>query len=130
MKTIGYFGKLFLVLLLLGVMSLNAQARDHSSYGNGEFGRLIIKRSPALGYNVTITVYIDGRLAGAFVRGHTFHRYISPGRHVITARPNRLRGDWSGILDVRPGQTYAFVASCPPQHLVLDPIRASYHNGY
>ena len=101
--------------------------RAHSIFATSaaDGGRLIIKRSPVLGYNVPITMWIDGQLAGAFVWGHTYDRYITPGRHLLVAEPNLLRGDWQGILDVRPGQTYTYIASINPKQLFLDLVPPS-----
>jgi hypothetical protein len=132
MKPVGLFtfGLILTVCALLFVGSTQTiYARDyepsrrgHSIFATGaaDGGRLIIKRSPVLGYNVPITVWIDGELAGAFVWGHTYDRYITPGRHLLVAEPNLLRGDWHGILDVRPGQTYTFIASITPKQLILE----------
>src|SRR3977135_3509398 len=52
-------------------------------------GRLFIRRSPALGDNVAIVLTIDGKPAGTLVRGRTSDRYITPGRHLLIASPNR-----------------------------------------
>ena len=101
--------------------------RAHSIFATSaaDGGRLIIKRSPVLGYNVPITMWIDGQLAGAFVWGHTYDRYITPGRHLLVAEPNLLRGDWHGILDVHPGQAYTYVASITPKQLILELVPSS-----
>ena len=85
-------------------------------------GRLVIQRSPVLGDNVAITLMIDGQVAGTLVRGRTYDRYITPGRHTLTALPNRSRGTWQGTLDVRPGKTYSYSASYNVNKLVLTPI--------
>jgi hypothetical protein len=113
---------LFLVLcgLLIAGVSPMASAHGHRSSMQSD-GRLIVKRSPALGYNVTVTVYVDGRLVGTAVRARILDEPIAPGRHLVVARPNRLHGDWHGIVDVRPGETCIYVASCNPKQLYLDP---------
>jgi len=73
-------------------------------------GRLIIKRSPVLGRNVAITIKIDGKLAGTLSFGRTFDTFLAPGRHVLTAEPNRLDTPWQGTLEVRAHETYSYTA--------------------
>src|SRR6266446_10270586 len=65
--------------------------------GPGDSGRLIIKPSPTLGYDVGIAVTIDGKVSGSVVRGQNYERYISSGRHLVVATPNHLGDDWRVI---------------------------------
>jgi hypothetical protein len=88
-------------------------------------GRLVVRRSPVLGHNVRITLTIDGQLAGTLVRGHTFDRYITPGRHILTASPSRSGDAWKGTLDMRPGKAYSYTASFNVNKLVLTPVSGS-----
>ena len=87
--------------------------------------RLVVRRSPVLGHNVRITLTIDGQLAGTLVRGHTFDRYITPGRHILTASPSRSGDPWKGTLDMRPGKAYSYTASFNVNKLVLTPVSGS-----
>ena len=58
-----------------------------------------MKHSPALGINIPIAVWIDGRQAGAFAKGHVYERYLAPGRHTIYAsRPSRWSDQYSLAL--------------------------------
>lgn len=95
--------------------------RSNSIFATGpaDGGRLIIKRSPVLGYNVSISVWIDGKVAGTLARAQTFDRYITPGRHVLHAAPTNMGSDWTGTLDVRAGQTKVLIASYSVGRLVL-----------
>lgn len=88
-------------------------------------GRLFIRRSPTLGDNVAISIFIDGKPAGTLVRARTYDRYITPGRHTLTASPNRSKRDWQGIVNVRPGETYSYTASYNVDRLVLTPVSGS-----
>jgi hypothetical protein len=88
-------------------------------------GHLLIKRSPVLGRNVSITLTIDGKLAGTVGWGRTYDRYLTPGRHILTATPNRSRGEWQGTLNVRAGETYSYSASYNGSKLLLTPASAS-----
>jgi hypothetical protein len=116
--------------LLIVSANQSAKARDsNSSNGSGAIfatsaadgGRLFIRRSPVLGVNVAISLTIDGKLAGTLARGHTYDQYLTPGRHVLIASPNRLRDEWQGILNVRRGETYSYTASISGKKLVLTP---------
>lgn len=83
-------------------------------------GRLVIKRSPVMADNVSVTVLIDGKPAGIVRRGGYEH-YLAPGRHVLSVSPNRLNGPWHTTLDVRAGETYSYVVSFNVNKLVLTP---------
>jgi hypothetical protein len=140
MKRIYYSIMLrMLGLVIICCASQSVQAREHPSananrsvIANGPAGggRLIITRSPVLGYNVAIAITIDGVLIGPFAWGHVFEQYLSPGRHVIVASPNRLRGDWVGVLDVRRGETYNFIAKITPRQLYLDRVTTTHVQTY
>jgi hypothetical protein len=84
-------------------------------------GRLVIRRSPTLGDNVSITLRIDGTMAGTLTRGRTFDRFITPGRHTLSALPNRSHSPWRGTLNVAAGGTYTYTASYNVSELVLTP---------
>jgi hypothetical protein len=86
-------------------------------------GCIRMKHSPVLGINIPIAVRIDGREAGAFAKGHVYQRYLTPGRHQVSAsRPMRHYDTWHGTIDVRRGETYSFVVSCTPSHVILEPV--------
>lgn len=87
-------------------------------------GRLVIRRSPLLGANVTISLSIDGKPGGTLVQSHVFDRYLTPGRHILMASPNSGSG-WQGTLEVRPGETYTYSASYAVNRLVLTPVSGS-----
>jgi hypothetical protein len=86
-------------------------------------GRIRMKHSPALGINIAIAVRIDGVVAGAFAKGHVYQRYLTPGRHDVSAsRPGRVFDTWHGTLNVRRGETYSFVVNCTSNHVILTPV--------
>lgn len=86
-------------------------------------GLIRMKHSPALGLNIAIAVRIDGMEAGAFAKGHVYQQYLTPGRHQVSAsRPRREYDTWHGTIDVRRGETYSFVVSCTPNHVILQPV--------
>ena len=93
-------------------------------YSRGGEGLLRMKHSPVLGINIPIEVWIDGRLGGAFTKGHVFERSLAPGRHdLYAARPGQLYSSFFGTLDVRAGETYSFVVKSTPNQLYLLPSR-------
>ena len=127
--------RLTLCALLIASANQSVRAREsNSSNPSGAIfatsaadgGRLVIRRSAVLGHNVRITLTIDGELAGTLVRGHTFDRYITPGRHILTASPSRSGDPWKGTLDMRPGRTYSYTASFNVDRLVLTPAPGSH----
>ncbi len=86
-------------------------------------GRVRMKHSPVLGINIPIAIRIDGVQAGAFAKGHVYQQYLTPGRHQVSAsRPRRQYDTWHGTIDIRRGETYSFVVSCTPSHVILQPV--------
>lgn len=84
---------------------------------------LRMKHSPVLGLNIPISVWIDGRLAGSFAKGHVFERALAPGQHTIYAsRPSRPSDSWYGIVDVRPGETLSFRVNCTVGNVILTQV--------
>lgn len=119
---------LCVVLVVAAATTLSARERYPSYAGDEIFasgpangGRLVIRRSPALGHNVSMSIYIDGRPAGTLVRARTFDEYITPGRHVLSVRPTSVLGRWRETLDIRPGETYTYTATVNVDRLVLTP---------
>jgi hypothetical protein len=84
----------------------------------------VIRRSPLLGDNVSIAISIDGKPAGS-MRGRTYDRYIAPGRHTLTASPDRAGGKWEGTLEVKVGETYSYSASSNNDKVVLTRLSGS-----
>ena len=92
-------------------------------YSRGGDGLLRMKHSPVLGLNIPIAVWIDGRMAGAFTKGHVYERSLAPGRHNLYAsRPGQQYCSFYGTLDVAPGQTYSFVVKSTPNQIYLIPV--------
>jgi len=118
----------FVVVLLAAVgvvlfTSTNQSVAGQSDYWRSGDGLLRMKHSPVLGINIPIAIWIDGVQTGVFAKGHVYERYLTPGRHdVYASRPGRLFDSWRGTLDVRPGETYSFVVSCTPNHVILQPV--------
>ena len=119
------------LLIASANQSVNARESNSSNQSGAIFatsaadgGRLIIRRSPVLGYKSRVDLTIDGKPAGMLGRGHTYDRYITPGRHILTASPSR-GGDSRTVLDVRAGETYSYSASYNVNRLVLTPLTGS-----
>ena len=118
----------FVVVLLAAVgailfASTNQSVAGQSEYSRSGDGLLRMKHSPVLGINIPIAIWIDGVQTGVFAKGHVYERYLTPGLHdVYASRPGRLFDSWRGTLDVRPGETYSFVVSCTPNHVILQPV--------
>jgi hypothetical protein len=109
------------LLLLAGARQSVAGTSEY--YSRGANGLLRMKHSVTLGINIPIDVWIDGRHAEAFARGHVFERALSPGRHdLYAARPGQLYSSFYGTLDVQPGETYSFVVKSTPNQIYLVPV--------
>ena len=108
------------LLFFAGAKQVNAGESYNSRGANGV---LRMKHSVTLGINIPIDVWIDGRHADVFARGHIFERALAPGRHDLYAsRPGQLYCSFYGTLDVRPGETYSFVVKSTPNQLYLVPV--------
>ena len=111
------------VSALLLASATQGVAGPSQYYSRGAMGTLRMKHSPTLGINIPIDVWIDGKHAEAFARGHIFERQLSPGRHDLYAsRPGQLYSSFYGTLDVQPGITYSFVVKSTPNQLYLVPV--------
>ena len=119
---------LFLVLTICALVIAPAKqsfAREHvwSPSARGEGGRVMMKFSPTVGINVGVSIRIDGRNAGAITRGHVVDRYIPRGRHVLSVSRNGRSDDvWHEILNVGPGQTYAYLIKYRVNQIVLQRV--------
>jgi hypothetical protein len=117
-------------LLMTSAQNLFAREPDSSNAifatGAADGGRLVIKRSPVMADNAAITIMIDGKPAGTLSRNRGYDRYIAPGRHSLTASPNRSGDAWHGTLNVRVGETYSYTASYNVSKVVLTPAKMSH----
>jgi len=123
MKRINIVAVLLVAVGALFFAGAKQSVAGQSEYSRGGDGLLRMKHSPALGINIPIAVWIDGRQAGAFAKGHVYERYLAPGRHTIYAsRPSRWSDSWYGSLVVQPVHTYSFVVRCTPNQVYLLPV--------
>ena len=88
-------------------------------------GHLVITRSPTLGRDVSITIHIDGKMAGLLSWRRTVETNLAPGRHVLKAVPNRNGTPWQGTLEVRANQTYSYTAYSTAGRVALEPKASS-----
>jgi len=73
-----------------------------------------LRRIPDLGYNVFVRLWIDGRVAGPLIYGHTYETFLRPGRHVLemAAGPGPKWNTPSAvILDVHRNRAYNFTVA-------------------
>ena len=76
-----------------------------------------------MGRNLSVTIRIDGKLGGLLSWHRTFETDLTPGRHSITAEPSQFSESWHGTIDVRPGQTYSYMAYYTVNRVVLKEVR-------
>ena len=123
MKRLNSLVLVLAVGALFFASAMQGGAGQSEYYSRGADGILRMKHSPTLGINIPIAVWIDGRMAGAFARGHVYERSLAPGRHSLYAsRPGQLSNSFYGMLDVQPGQTYSFVVKATPNQIYLVPV--------
>lgn len=107
--------------LLIAAANQSVDARESGGIfatSAADGGRLVINRSMLLGYKSRIDLAIDGEPVGLVARGRPFDRYLTPGRHTVTASPSRGAASQT-VLDVRAGETYFYTASYNVNRLVL-----------
>ena len=101
---------------------LLAIAQPVVAAGGANTGHLIIKRSPTMGRNLSVTIRIDGKLGGLLSWHRTFETDLTPGRHSITAEPSQFAQQWHGTVDVRAGQTYSYMAYYTVNRVILKEV--------
>src|SRR4051794_7951518 len=100
----------------------SASHAAHDRYSGWRGGRLVIKRAPDLGNLAYVEVKIDGALANGLLYAQGYDTPLPAGRHVIQVRLGPTYYTYSPsmlVLDVRPGQTYSFMAMKRGGALVL-----------
>jgi hypothetical protein len=73
-------------------------------------GRLIVLRAPNFGWNLALTVKIDGRTAANLVQGRRYDNFLPVGPHMLTVSSVPNYQPTSTVLNVQHGQTYVFTA--------------------
>src|ERR1043166_911407 len=124
MKTQDYSSRSAILLLMASLffsafVAGPATAADprspHAAAPSQAPARLIIRRMPNLGFNVTVQLWIDGQQTATLGYGHTYHGVLTPGRHVLAvASPRRSPIPWEMALNAQSGQTYIFTATGSP----------------
>jgi hypothetical protein len=73
-------------------------------------GRLIVLRAPNFGWNLALTVKIDGKTAANIVQGRRYDNFLPAGPHMLTVSSVPNYQPTSTVLNVKHGQTYVFTA--------------------
>src|SRR3954447_431062 len=91
---------LVIVIVTVAITSLVAKEKPAGSAstfatGMSDGGRLVIKRSPALGNRLIVALTIDG-VSTSLGYGHSYRTYLRPGHHKIsvmaTPKPQNAEG--------------------------------------
>src|SRR5438093_13532585 len=118
MKTHNYTTRSVILLLVVSLffsafVGDQATAADprspHAAAPSQAPARLVIRRMPNLGFNVIVRLWIDGQPAATLGYGHTYHGFLTPGRHVLAvlATPrSRSPIPWEMHLNVQSVQAY------------------------
>jgi hypothetical protein len=125
MKPMGtltsYFSRLLLIFVFFSAVPPGNAAGQPG-------GRLIVIRTANFGWNLAVSLKIDGRTVANIVQGRRYDHFIPAGRHVLTvsAVPNtELRQPTSITVNVRRGGTYIFTALWDSDHVYLRPTTLS-----
>ena len=122
MKSIKLSSLLIAALTLVVATATRSHAGQGNDYYGGNEGRIVIRYSPTVGINAALRVFINERGAGGITKGHTYVAYLPTGRHAIrVSRNGRLYESSTRTLNVRPGQTYAFLAKYNVNEMTLVP---------
>jgi hypothetical protein len=111
------FALVFLALTCI-LFSFSASAAPR---GTG-YGQLVVKRSANFGLNLTLTLWIDGRLVDRLQLGRNFSTSLPAGPHQIMASVSERRLDSTPIVRrivIEPGTTTQLTAGFRGQDLVL-----------
>src|SRR6266567_7508165 len=90
---------LLLILVFVCTASIGAASAQPG-------GRLIVLRAPNFGWNLALSLKIDGRTAANVVQGRRYDDFVPAGRHMLTVSTVPNYHPTSTVLNVRPGQTY------------------------
>ena len=104
----SFVSEVLLILAFLCAISISTVAQ-----GSPPPGRLIVKRVPNFGWNLTFHLQIDGRSVANVVQGRRYDGWVPAGRHVLTVYKVPYVGyaePTSRTVNVQPGRTYVFTA--------------------
>jgi len=122
--------KLLAVVAVFFVFVLAANhgfAREYHANPQTGHGRVVIRFSPTLGFDVGAPIIVDGVLVQPLTKGHVFDRYLTAGPHIITvSRNGLLRETTHTSVHVRPGHTYSFVLKRRVNEVILVPVGHHY----
>src|SRR4029077_4574274 len=107
-----------ILFLLVAAFVLGPAGASQAQHG----GRLVIWRVATLGYDLFLSVSIDGRHAADLPYGHHFDTVLPPGRHVIFVEPYpKVFPDpgVSVVINVRPGDLFNFTTKGSVRQLYL-----------
>jgi hypothetical protein len=113
------FSRIPLIATLLCILFLVPAAAAPRGVG---YGQLVVKRSANFGLNLTLTLWIDGRLVDRLQLGRAFKASLPAGRHEIRAAVTERRLDSSPTIRrvvIEPGFTTQLTAGFRGQDLVL-----------
>jgi hypothetical protein len=108
------FTNVCLALLFCSVLLPFAQAKSP---------QLIIHRTPDMGNDVFLRIWIDGKEVQAVAYGHDFTGSISPGRHVIgvlSSQNDPSHQPAKITVNVTAGGTYEYTAVLRDTHVFLE----------
>ena len=139
MKNYNSSGKLivFLFAALNLVISSAIYAGDSYNYSRRELmgnSGLAIFREPDFGWDIGLSISIDGIPVTTLSRGEAYRAMIRPGRHVLTLTdtpsPYGKTKLTKKTIDFVPGQNYSFTALWEVETIRIEDGGYQYHGFY
>jgi len=88
-------------------------------------GRLVVERSPTIGWNVAVRLKIDGTPVANISQSRRYDAPLPAGHHRLTVSATSNTEPTSIELNVRPGRTEVFTATWESDRIVLRPSKLS-----
>jgi hypothetical protein len=88
-------------------------------------GRLVVERSPTVGWNVAVRLKIDGTPVANISQGRRYDAPLAAGHHRLTVSAMSNTEPTSIELNVPPGRTEVFTAMWDSDRVVLRPSKLS-----
>ena len=139
MKTSCSSGKLAVLFLVITNLAIPGVVRAGSGYDYsrselmGNSG-LMIWRAADFGYQVGLSIYIDGIPITTLAYGEGYRAMVRPGRHKLTVTdtpsPYGKTKFFHRTIDLSPGQNYSFTAIWDVEMIMIEDGGYQFHGFY
>ena len=139
MKKYHAGGRLIALLFFVASLALTASVRAGAGYdySRGELmgnSGLTIFRVADFGFQLGLSIYIDGIPVTSLSQGEGYRAIVRPGRHVLTVTdtpsPYGKTKFTNRTIDLAPGKNYSFTAIWDVETILLEDGGYQYHGFY